>query len=178
MARFLSFNHASSETRRILRHRFASKLRVVQQHRFLDPGLKVAPDELALRLLTSLKIYSNAEWPTAEATYAQAKPSAGEPQNLQALVNLGWLRRIWGYAKVGRDIHLAAPRAPAGTVDAFKVLLSGIHDLRYEADAAVQSDLALGDLVKAIEAGRSGSPQIVTQTPEWIAARLWENALA
>lgn len=178
MLRFPSFNYASSETRRTLRNRFASKLHIIQQHRFLDPGLKVTPDELALRLLASLKISSNAEWPTAEVTYAEAKPSAGEPQNLQALVNLGWLRRIWGCAKVGLDLRMAVQRAATGTMDAFNILLSGIHDQRYEADATLRSDLVLGDLVKAIEAGRSGSPQIVTQTPEWIAARLWEKALS
>jgi len=56
MSRFPSFNHVPSETRWILRDRFASKLRVVRQGRFLDPDLKVTPDQLVLRLLAGLKV--------------------------------------------------------------------------------------------------------------------------
>src|SRR5580704_4657380 len=114
MSRFPSFNHVPSETRRILRDRFASKLRVVRQGRFLDPDLKVTPDQLVLRLLAGLKVSSNAEWPTAEIAYAGAGPTDSEPPDLQALANLGWVRRIWGRAKIGQDLRLAARRAPAG----------------------------------------------------------------
>ena len=155
MSRFPSFNHVPSETRRILRDRFASKLRVVRQGRFLDPDLKVTPDQLVLRLLAGLKVSSNAEWPTAEIAYAKAGPTDSEPPDLQALANLGWVRRIWGRAEIGRDLRLAARRAPAGVMDAFEVLLSGIHGQRYEASVAVRSDPELADLVEAIEAGRS-----------------------
>ena len=63
-------------------------------------------------------------------------------------------------------------------MDAFKILLSGIHDQRYEASVAVRSDPELADLVEAIEAGRSDPTQIINRTPEWIAARLWEMTLA
>jgi hypothetical protein len=114
MSRFPSFNHVPSETRRILRDRFVSKLRVVRQGRFLDPDLKVTPDQLVLRLLAGLKVSSNAEWPTAEIAYAGAGPTDSEPPDLQALANLGWVRRIWGRAKIGRDLRVAVRRAPAG----------------------------------------------------------------
>jgi hypothetical protein len=97
MSRFPSFNYVPSETRRILRDRFASKLRVVWQGRFLDPDLKVTPDQLVLRLLSDLKVSSSAEWPTVEVAYAG--PTGSEPPDLQALVKFGWLRRIWGRAK-------------------------------------------------------------------------------
>jgi hypothetical protein len=98
MTRFPSFNHVPSETRRILRDRFDSKLRVVRQGQFLNPDQKVTPDQLVLRVLAGLKVSSNAEWPKAEIAYAQAGPKGSEPPDLQMLANLGWLRRIWGRA--------------------------------------------------------------------------------
>lgn len=157
-----------------MRDQFASKLRVVRQGRFLDPNLKVTPDQLVLRLFADLKVSSNAEWPAAEVAYAAAGPTSSEPPDLQALINSWWLRRIWGRAKIGLDLRLAARRAPARAMDAFKVLLSSIHDQRYEAGVAVRSDPELADLVEAIEAGR----RIISRTPEWIAAMLWEITLA
>lgn len=178
MTRFSSFDHVPSETRRILRDRFASKLRVVQQRRFLHPDLEVKPDEIVLKLLVDLKISKNSEWSTAEATYADAKPVADEPPNLQALVDLGWSRRIWGRAEVGRDIRMAIRQAPAGVMNAFKLLLSDIHEQRYEVGASARTAPELRTMVEAIKAAPSNSPQISSRTPEWIAGRLWEKTLA
>jgi hypothetical protein len=178
MSRFSSFSHAPSETRRILRDRFSRKLYVVRQARFIDPNLDVVSDQSVLQLLAGLKVSSNADWPTAESNYASAGPTNNEPPGLQTLANLGWLRRIWDRVATSRDLRVAAQRAPAGTLDAFKVLLSGIHDERYQADAVVRSDPILANLVEAIETGRTNPAQIVTRTPEWIAARLWEITLS
>jgi hypothetical protein len=99
MSRFSSLAHVPTETRRILRDRFASELRVVLQGRVLNPDLKVAPDQLVLRLLAGLKVYSNAEWSTVEGAYAAAGPTFSDPPDVQALAKLGWVRRIWGRAK-------------------------------------------------------------------------------
>jgi hypothetical protein len=178
MFRFSSFNYVPSETRRLLRDRFGSKLRVIRQGRLVDPDLKITPDLLVLRLLADLKVFSNSEWRTAEITYADAGPTGSEPPDLQALASSGWLRRIWGRAEIGRDLRLAARRAPAGVLDAFMVLLSGIHGQHYTAGAIARSDPELADFVRAIEAGCSDPTQIVSQTPEWVAARLWEVTLA
>jgi len=178
MSRFSSFYHVPSETRRILRCRFASKLHVHQQGRFLNPDLKVTPDQIVLRLLAGLKVFSNAEWSTAEAAYVRTGPASSEPPDIQTLANLGWLRRIWGRAKISLKLRLAAQRAPAGELAAFKVLLSAIHERRYEVNFDARSAPGLADIVEAIEAGRIDPTEIVSRTPEWIAARLWEMNLA
>jgi hypothetical protein len=173
MSRFPSFKHVPGETRRILRDRFASKLRVVRQARLLDPDLSLVPDQLLLRLLAGLKVSANSEWSRAEIAYGKAEPKSGEPPDLQALVDAGWLRRIWGHAKIGLRLRVAAKRAPAGMMEAFKVVLSGIHDRRYGISVAAKSDTELARLVESIEVG-SDPGQFVSQTPDWIAARLWE----
>lgn len=177
MTRFPSFNHVPSETRRILRDQFDRKLRVVRHGQSLTPDQKVTPDQLVLRVLAGLEVSANAEWPNAEIAYAQAGPIGSEPPDLQTLANLGWLRRIWGRAEIGLDLRVAALRAPPGVMDAFKTLLSGIHEQRYGATVEVRTDPELAELVKAIEAGRSDPSQIVSRTPGWIAARLWEQLL-
>jgi hypothetical protein len=178
MSRFPSFSDVPSETRRILRDRFASKLHTIRQGRFLDPDLKVTADQLVLRFMAGLKLSSNADWPTAEATYASAGPDASEPPDLEALVKLGWLRRIWDRAKIGLDLRVAVLSAPAGVMDAFKVLLSTIHGQRYEANVAVKSDLELAGLLKIFGEESNDRIPIISRAPEWIAARLWEVALA
>jgi hypothetical protein len=178
MPRFPSFKFVPSETRQILRDRFARKLRVLRHIRFVDPDLDATPDQLALRLLGGIRISSNAEWPRAAIAYAAAAPSGSEPADLQALANSGWLRRIWGRVAIAQNLRLAALRAPVGAMDAFKVLVSGIHGQVYEASAASRLDPELADLVDDIEAGRRKPSQMVAQTPEWIAARLWEVCLA
>ena len=63
-------------------------------------------------------------------------------------------------------------------MDAFKVLLSVIHDHHYEAGVAVRSDPELSDFFDATVGGCDGRIQIVSRSPEWIAARLWEETSA
>src|SRR5580704_2997920 len=106
MARFSSFRQVPAETRQVLRDRFASKLRVQRQPRFLDPNLEVTPDQLALRLLGGIKISTNAQWQTAEAIYAAAGPTGEERANLPALANSGWVRRIWGRVAIPQELRL------------------------------------------------------------------------
>jgi len=179
ISRFSSFNYAPSETRRILRDRFVSKLMYVDQHRrFCDSNLEATPDVLVLRVLANLRIYLNADWLVAEATYSEANPTANEPPDLNSLVSLGWLRRIWGRVEIGSELRLAIRRAMLGNMEAFNILLSGIHDRRYQAGDALRADPELAGLVEVIEAENNEVLKIIIQTPEWIAARLWEQTLA
>ena len=177
MIRFPSFNHVPSETRRILRDRFDSNLRVVRQNQVLNLDQKVTPDQLMLRMLASLKVFSNAEWSQAEIAYAQAGPTGSEPPDLQTLADLGWLRRVWGHARICLDLRVSALRTSTGVMDAFKAVLSGIHEQRYESIVEVRTDPELAEFVDAIEIGCSNPSQIVSRTPGWIAARLWEQIL-
>jgi hypothetical protein len=172
MARFDSLHHARPETRRLLRERFASKLRVVRPTRFLDPELAVTPDTTAVRLLADLTISTNADWATAAAAYRNAGPTSAEPPDLEALADLGWVRRIWGRAKLGLGLGVAARRATLGALDAFKVLIASFYDQHYAVGTAARADPELTDLVD------SDPTKIVTRTPDWVAARLWEEVLA
>ena len=63
-------------------------------------------------------------------------------------------------------------------MDAFKVLLSSVHGQRYEASVAVKSDLELTDLLRVFGEESNDRIPILSRTPEWVAARLWEIALA
>jgi len=178
MSRFPSFNHVPSETRRILRDRFDRNLRVGRQARLLHPDAKVTPDQLALRLLAGLQVSSNADWSAAADAYSAARPTEFEPRDLEALADLGWLRRIWGRARIGLDLRVAVLRAATCQLNAFKILISGIHGQRCEVNDAIQADAELADLLKIVEAGSGDTVSIASQTPAWVAARLWETALA
>jgi hypothetical protein len=178
MPRFSSFKPAPRETRKLLRDRFSRKLLLNKQPTLQSPNRSAVADHLILKLLAGMKVTSNAEWRIAEATYAAAEHSAGEPADLQSLESLGWVRRIWGHVVTSSNIRTSAHRAPAGTMDAFKALFSTIHKQRFEFSAAARAEPGLVPLIEDIEAGRSEPSQIVNRTPEWIAARLWEICLS
>ena len=178
MPRVPSFKYVPSETRCTLRHRFVSKLLVYQQRRVTDPDLELTSDQLLLRLLANLEISDNAEWSTAEAAYANAGPTASEPADLHTLASLGWLRQIWGRVVIGIDLRLAAQQVPSGVMDAFKVVLSGINNQHREVGTAIRSNAELAALIQTVEASNSDSMHVVSRTPEWVAARLWEEVFA
>lgn len=178
MTRFSSLRNASSEARRILRERFASKLHVDRQSWAHSPDSEVVADDLVLRLLTNLTIVSNAEWSTAESVYARAKPTTSEPVDLQALAEKGWLRRIWGRVRTGRTLRLAIHQAPAGAMDALQALMAEIHYRSFEFDVEARSYSDLDDFINAFEGESGETPRIVCRSPEWVAARLWEAILA
>jgi hypothetical protein len=178
MSRFSSLNYSPIELRRILRARFASKLHVVRQFHFPNSDQKSVPDQIVLRLLTELRVFANAEWVIAEIAYTAAGPKDTEPADLQALASLGWIRQIWCRVRAGRDLRLAALRAPAGVLDAFKALLAGFYQRRYEGTKAARADPELADFVEAIEGGHHDPTEIICRNPEWVAGRLWEIIVA
>lgn len=176
MSRFPSLKYAPSETRQILRDRFARKLRVLRQDRFIDPELTVIPDMLALRLLDGMDISFAATWSVAEAAYCTAGPLATEAPDLEALAVSRRVRKVWGRVKISQDLRIAAMRAPDGKMDAFKALVQGIHARTYTFNASLDADADLAALADEISAEGQDTALLAVRTPEWVAARLWEKA--
>ncbi|WP_152224148.1 hypothetical protein [Pseudomonas sp. SCB32] len=176
MSRFSSLGVAPSETRKILRDRFLSKLPVMRQqpHR---ADSTVVRDELALRFLAGLTVISQSDWSTAASTYSQAVTDTTPLKDLPAVIEAGWLRYIWGRVGAERALRSAIRQTHPGEIDALQTLLSDLHGQRYEIDVTVREDVELAELVKSFESPDGRASRIVARTPEWVAARLWEILL-
>lgn len=171
MERFTSLSHVPAETRRLLRDRL---------RRFL-PSYRTPPamvdralldDELVLGLLLGMHIDRESELNRARATYeANALADDGEP-SFQDLINDGWIRIVWG--RVSAPIHMRVAAAPERPRTRFNALMAKRHGqtLRFSDDVRAQTGLAT--VIEAME--RDGG--VVCQTPEWVAARLWDRASA
>jgi hypothetical protein len=173
-SRFDSLKHVPIETRRLLRERLDRKLRLYRQARHVNPDLPVMSDEEMLQLLEGLEITVAADWARAEKTYAAAN-SSEDAKDLNALAQAGWVQRIWGRARVARDLAVAVRRAPDGPLKALRALLDHLYTQTYRGSEALRADGAVASLLAAIEAGEKDPRQLLCRTPAWVAARLWER---
>lgn len=177
MARFSSYQYVPTETRRILRDRFASKLPVARQDRYLNPDLPLTPDLIVLRLLEGLTISSNADWATAAAAYSALAPCGSEPSDLDALAEIAWIRKVWDRVRVPMDLRIAAGKLPDGVAPALKALVACLPRRSFTFDETARSNPELADLLASVASGEDDLRGLNVLNPDWIAARLWETCL-
>jgi tetratricopeptide (TPR) repeat protein len=177
MERFSSLKHAPSETRRLLRERFARYLPSQNGFPFRAKRNVTFEDELLLRLFLSLQIDAESDFEKARNTYEAAfSPDSSEP-SLQDLIESGWIRVAWGRIFTPFEIARAAESAPVWKITTFASLLKKRYEQKFSFSDAVRSNKDFVDTVAAIERGELEPRNIECQTPEWIAARLWDATL-
>ncbi len=176
--RFTSLSHAPSETRRLLRDRFSRFL--PSQHSSSVPPItqNVLPDELMLRLLSNLRVAFNNELEKAKNLYGDELLKHDGGLSFDELISGGWIRVVWGRVLAPFAISRTASSEPAGTMTAFLALLDKLYDQTYYLTDLVKRDKDLGKICSAIERGELKPYQIVCQSPEWVAARLWDGFLS
>ena len=137
------------------------------------------PDERMLRLLVDLEVIVEADWSRAERIYSDAKPTAGEPADLSAVANQGWVRPVWGRVQIAMYLHRRiVAGAPEGSMPAFVALRDRIFARAYQGTDESRTDAELSALIESIEAGQQDPHKIICHTPAWVAARLWERRRA
>ncbi|MDA8112852.1 MAG: hypothetical protein M0T83_10405, partial [Nitrospiraceae bacterium] len=176
--RFTSLNHAPSETRRLLMDRF-SRFLPSQHSSFIPPITQnVLSDELMLRLLSNLRVAFNNDLEKTKNFYEVELLKYDGGLSFDELISRGWIRIVWGRVSAPFAISRTASSEPAGTMTAFLALLDKLYDQTYYLTDLVKSDEDLGEICSAIERGELKPHQIVCQSPEWVAARLWERSLS
>ena len=177
MRRFSSLKNNPTETRRILRDRFARYLPSDNTASIRTPRSVTLSDESLLQLLLNLTIDFASVVERAHAAYTAAlPPNSGEP-SLDELIETGWLHVIWGRISIPYEVTQAAHTATTGTMTAFAALLKKRHDETYCLKPVSCSDTALAAAATAIDKGELTPRDIGCQTPEWVAARLWDRTL-
>jgi hypothetical protein len=120
-----------------------------------------------------LEITTAADWALASKFYKEANPN--EDKSLQVLADEGIVRLVWGRARIGRDIRVAANRATEEPLKAVRALFDRLHTQTYRGSDALRTDSSLATILADIEAGKKDPGEILCHTPSWVAARLWER---
>ncbi len=176
--RFMSLNHAPSETRRLLRDRFSRFL--PSQHSSSIPLVtqNILSDELMLHFLLNLRVDSNNDLERAKYLYSIELSRNNKGLSFEELISGGWIRVVWGRVSAPFAISRTARSEPDGTMTAFLALLDKLYDQTYYLTELVKTDTKLVEMSSAIERGELKPHQIVCQSPEWVAARLWERSVS
>ena len=176
MRRFSSMKYAVAETRRILRDRFARYLPVVQNPAPALGGREFITDEQLLELLLDLDILCESDIDRSRATYdAASPPDIGEP-SFDEVIAAGWIRVV-GRVAAPFEIDQRARAKPDANLTALSALLKKRFGETYALSGAARGRAGLESLAAAIERGDAAPGALRSQSPEWVAARLWDRAL-
>ncbi len=176
MTRFASLTTAPAETRRLLRTRFARFLPSPHDAPY-QPGQSGAlPDEDVLQIFLSLTIESASDVAHARRVYVEAATETADVPEIDALLTAGWCRVVWERIFISFDTERAAQGAddvPAW----FKSFLEQRYEDRYHVALATGGSRELRGTIAAVNAGTLQPRDVLCQSPEWVAARLWDRAL-
>ena len=174
MQRFSSLKHVPAETRRLLRGRFARFLPSPRNASFRAVKSVTLADESLLHLLLNLSIDFASDLEKMRVAYEGALPANSSELSLDSLVGAGWVRVVWGRISTPFEIVRIVSGEP---MPVFASLLAKRHDQVYRLADAVRSSMDLANVITAINQGNLTPRYIGCQTPEWVAARLWDRSL-
>jgi len=176
MRRFSSLKQIPAQARHLLRYRFARYLPVQRNASVAPDRLITLADESLFRLLLNMSIDFESDLERARATYEAALPSNSTQPSLEDLRAAGWVRVVWRRISAPLEIAQAARTAPVGTMTALVAMLAKRFEQAYHLTDEARSSADLGDVVAAIDRGELVPRNIGCQTPEWVAARLWDRS--
>jgi hypothetical protein len=178
MRRFTSLKQVPAETRRILRDRLARYLPApaVTSRRMGEGGVALS-DESLLDLLLSLTIKPVSDPKNARAVYEAARPPGSSEPTFDDVIQSGWFRIVWGRLSMP---SMAAQRGRALSAETAGALVSLMRErfkqtFHFGEAARNRSDLSAA--VAAIGRGDYEPRNLACQSPEWVAARLWDRPL-
>lgn len=130
-------------------------------------------DESFLDLMLGLHIDFSSDVETARTIYDAAAGAAGEP-DLASLLADGAIRVRWGRISVLRPHHRGegAIAPPAGVT----ALRTKWYEQRFHLSRALHARSELATYANDIEKTASIAGVVGCQTPQWVAARLWDRS--
>ncbi len=179
MRRFASLKQVPAETRRLLRDRFSRYLpsRYGSSVRPGKGGTLVLADEILLHLMLNLRFEFGNDFQRVRAEYESAIAQSSVEPALDDLLKRGWFRVAWGRISAPVGIAKTAEAVPVGTMAAFVTLLQKRFERTCLISGSARSNPELRDVVAAIDARTLEPLAIGCQSPEWVAARLWDRRL-
>lgn len=179
MNRFSSLGYAPTETRTLLRSRFARNLPSHQAGYFRGEEKNVLNDELLLRFLLNLSIDVERDFEKAQATYLESYTLGSEEDSFDVLINKGWIRVVWERIFIPSKIARFVRSKNDGAMNAFVSLCAKMFDEEYHLTDEIRNNTTFANLVAAIDSKDDSTPPfpyvISCQSPEWVSARLWDR---
>jgi tetratricopeptide (TPR) repeat protein len=175
MPRFNSLKHDLSETRHVLRQRFARNLPASDSKMPKIQPSGAVSDESALKLLLELNIQFENEEANACAFYNKLRSEYPEAPCFDDLSTLGWIRLSWGRLHAAYD-NEALRHTNKDTKEAVGRLLSQRHKRSLKVESDVVQDPSLADVLAVMKDTPDDFHFIKCSSPEWVNARLWERA--
>jgi hypothetical protein len=174
MIRFSSLGPASSETRHLLRRRFARYLPGAERHPPPRTATTVS-DESVLNLLLSLEIDFANDEPTCRGLYEANRAQHASALSFDELVPAGLLRLLWGrmHARIG--VSRLLPGLPEEVRASLEPVIDRRYKRRFTVGADARNDPTLRVVVTALTDNPDGVHHIDCPSPSWVAARLWER---
>ncbi|MBV8979162.1 MAG: hypothetical protein JOZ13_17460 [Alphaproteobacteria bacterium] len=173
--RFSSLRLAPAETRSTLRDRFRRFLPVSATSVHSSPPRIALADEKLLKLLANTTLELANEETRVRALFNNSK-SANEP-TFDQRVSDGWFRIFWGRVWVGRNLsRVVHDLAKAEPLTAFATFVKARFDVTYRFGPAVLNDPQLSEIAKSVRNGDIKLREIGSETPAWVAARLWDRS--
>ena len=179
MGRFSSIEHYPAVTRRVLRDRIARYLTSdgsdSHARRRVRRDVTVS-DESLLWLLLNLRIDFASDVDNARATYNSALSGTSNEPNIEELIDAGWLTLVWGRISVRYDLVRAA-EAATPPLSALCSLLKSRFNETYRVTGAQCGSKDINDVTTKIRNKELKPEQVGCQSPDWVAARLWDRTL-
>ena len=177
MARISSIEHSPAATRGILRDRLARYLgseSSSSQAGRRARGDVTLSDELMLRLLLNLRIDFASDLDSARATYNSILSAKSNEPSLEELIDAGWLTVVWGRISASFDLVRAA-EAATPSMSALCSFLGSRFEEHYRLTIQPSGYTELDDVMTKIRNNELRPEQVGCQSPDWVAARLWDR---
>ena len=176
VARFSSIEHSPAATRGILRDRLAryltSEISSSQAGRRVHHDVTLS-DELMLRLLLNLRIDFASDLDSARTTYNSNLSATSNEPSIEELIDTGWLTVVWGRISAPFDLVRAAEAATP--MSALCSLLKSRFEETCQVTIQPGSHPELDDVTARITNKELRPEQVGCQSPDWVAARLWDR---
>lgn len=178
MARIPELSYSPFSARKVLRERFSILPAEPVQRPYFDPEQPPPSDLDVLRLLLDTTISSNCTEAKAVAEYGRfhARSSSDLP-DFQEAVSRGWFRTIDGEVTRAVALRDHTSRGNPPYADELMAYLSWLWQIQYQVDNRGTHGSA--DALEALLISGAAPEQLPpVRSPEWVAARLWDQAPA
>ena len=177
MPRFSSLPSAAFETRRLLRNRLGRFLNhAVEPVATHEPKRRLS-DESLLTLLLNLRIDFANDFSRASKDHAANRTVESSEPDLKQLLADGWIHSIWGRLCAPYRLAALVQERDAEELPALATLYKGIHQESYSFCGDFHGPPELVEIAHAIRTGTLLPRDVGSESPAWVAARLWDRTL-
>lgn len=125
-----------------------------------------------LELLLNLDVTFNSDEDSARSAYKALIPEGSTEPDFDTLLKNGWLQIIWG--RISTPFEVARAAQTSG-LSALNALMKDRFEEHFHVADQANKIPELAPIIESINYGETTPYKISCESPEWVAARLWER---